>query len=141
MIRTGFTGQYEHSLDDKGRVSLPSKYKKYIEQITANPENAGQLVLTTGKHECIEIFTGEDWERMVESFNRTASLKDGNNPDDIRDKSRMTDPVSLDKSGRITINANLKKYAGIKKKVVFVGVIDRIEIWDPQKLEEYYKGR
>jgi MraZ protein len=141
MIKTGFTGQYEHNLDDKGRVSLPAKFKKYIEQVVSVPENAGQLVLTKGSRECIEIFTAEDWEKMVEGFSQNTSLKGGNNPDEIREKARLTDQVSLDKSGRIMINANLKSFAGIKKKVVFLGVIDRIEVWAADKLAEYDNGR
>ena len=141
MLKTGFTGQFEHNLDDKGRVSLPAKFKKYIEQIVSDPENAGQLVLSKGSHDCIEAYTADDWEKMVEGFNQNTSLKGGNNPDEIRDKARFTDTVTLDKSGRIMINANLKAIAGIKKKVVFLGVIDRIEIWAAEKLAEYDNGR
>jgi MraZ protein len=141
MVNTGFTGQFEHNLDDKGRVSLPAKFKKYIEQVVSSPDYAGQIVLTRGKHDCIEAFTAEAWEKMVEGFNQGTSLNGGNNPDDIRDRARYTDPVTLDKSGRVMINANLKAFAGIKKKVVFLGVIDRIEIWSAEKLAEYDKGR
>lgn len=141
MIKTGFTGQYEHSLDDKGRVSLPAKIKKYIEHIASGPEYAGQVVLSRGSRECIEIFTTEAWEKMVEQFNQTTSFKGGNNPDEIRDRARFSDTVALDKSGRISINGNLKAFAGIKKKVVFIGAIDRVEIWAAEKLAEYDNGR
>lgn len=141
MIRTGFTGQFEHNLDDKQRVSLPSQYKKYIEQIVITPENADKLIITKGKHDNLEIFPAEVWEKMVEGFGQTTSLTSGNDPDQIRDRSRYTAPVTLDKIGRITLNANLKAVAKIKKKVVFVGVVDRIEIWSADELEKFDNKR
>jgi len=141
LIKTGFVGQYEHRLDDKNRVSLPAKHKKYIEMISSDPENAGEVMLRMGSHDCIEIFPIETWNKMVETFTQNTTFNGGNSPDEVRAKSRLSDQVSIDKSGRIMINSNLKAEAGINKKVVFLGVIDRIEIWAAEKLAEYDKGR
>jgi MraZ protein len=142
VLKTGFTGEYEHNLDDKSRVSLPSKIKKYIEGIAESEETAGRVVLTkSATRKCLELFTLDDWQRMVASYNQGMSLKENKVEDSIVDVGRRTDTVTMDKAGRIMINSKLKEFAEIKKQVVFVGAIDRVLIWGAEKLEEYDKGR
>jgi DNA-binding transcriptional regulator/RsmH inhibitor MraZ len=78
---------------------------------------------------------------MVASYNQNMNLKENKVDDSIVDVGRNTDTVTLDKAGRIMINGKLKEFAEIKKKVVFIGAIDRILIWSSEKLAEYDKGR
>jgi MraZ protein len=142
VIKTGFTGEYEHNLDEKGRVSLPAKIKKYIEEAADGEELAGKIVLTKSTtRKCLEAFMADDWQRMVASYNQNMNLKENKVDDSIVDVGRNTDTVTLDKAGRIMINGKLKEFAEIKKKVVFIGAIDRILIWSSEKLAEYDKGR
>jgi MraZ protein len=131
LIKTGFIGQYEHSLDEKGRVSIPSKYKKYIEETTSNPDNRSTVVLSKGKDRCIEVFTADKWEKMVEEYTQGTKLNDESEDRTyIRKKLANSSDVVIDKSGRIIIPQFLKEYAGIGKNVIFVGVADRFEIWE-----------
>lgn len=141
MLKTGFVGTFHRKSDQKNRISLPSKHVKYIQDISSQPEYAQEVMLRMGNHNCIEIFTVEAWHKMVESFDQNTSFNGGNNPDDVRPKSSLSDNVKIDAAGRIMINSNLKADAKIKKKVVFIGVIDRIELWALEKWDEYNKKK
>lgn len=141
MLKTGFVGTFHRKSDQKNRISLPSKHVKYIQDISSQPEYAEVVMLRMGEHDCIEIFTAEAWHKMVESFEQNTNFSGGNNPDDVRPKSGLSDNVKIDSAGRIMINSDLKSKAKIKKKVVFIGVIDRIELWALEKWEAYNKKR
>lgn len=142
MVKTGFTGEYVHKIDDKDRISIPAKIKKYIEEASDSEEAAAKVVITKSTtHKRLELFMLDDWQRMVASYSQNMSLKDNRVDDSIAEVGRKTDIVSMDKAGRVIINQKLKEFAGIKKKVVFVGAIDRVLIWSEEKLEEYDKGR
>lgn len=137
MIKTGFIGEYEHTLDQKGRVSVPSKFKKYIEDITTDPDAKSELVLLKGDQKCIVGFPAEDWERMILDHKQGTTLKNITEGSDLRDLARKAVPASIDKSGRIVIPPSLKEFAGIGKHVTFLGVIDRFEIWDKEELKRF----
>ncbi len=142
VVKTGFTGEYVHKIDDKDRISIPAKIKKYIEDASDGEETASKVVITKSTtHKRLEMFMLDDWQRMVASYSQNMSLKDNRVDDSIAEVGRKTDIVGIDKAGRIIVNQKLKEFAGIKKKVVFVGAIDRVLIWSAEKLEEYDKGR
>ena len=82
FINTGFIGEYEHTLDEKGRVSVPAKFKKHIEEITKNPEARNKVILTMGDDECVSVFPVEEWGRMVTQYNQEKTLKDLNKSSD-----------------------------------------------------------
>ena len=141
-LKLGFTGEYEHNLDDKGRVSLPTKIRKYIEDHTTVAEAAGRVVLSkSSNRDCLELFMVEDWNRMVSSHIQGMSIKNNTVEDPVMDTGRNTDIVAIDKAGRIMINAKLQELASMEKGVVFVGAIDRVQVWAGSKLKEYDKGR
>jgi len=139
LIKTGFLGEYAHSLDEKGRVSIPSIYKKYIEELSSAPDAGNKLILVKGRDKCIEAFPAEAWSKMVGDYNQTRSLTDASDNREIREKSRNSFPAVIDKSGRIRIPGRLQELAGIKKTVIFIGVIDRFEIWDEKELQKTNK--
>ena len=141
VIRTGFVGKYQHNLDDKNRVSLPAKIKKYIEEVASSPEFGERIMLTKGKDGCIDGFMVSDWQMMVEKVQVNMSFKRNPDDEDLEEIAMNADQVTIDKSGRIMINADLKKYAELNKSAVFVGGIDRFRIWNPDKLAEKYNGR
>ncbi|HDQ25921.1 MAG TPA: hypothetical protein ENN43_04160 [bacterium] len=144
MLRTGFIGEYEHSLDDKDRVSIPSKYKKYVEDIADKPEARELLILAKapGKKRCIEAIPVQDWERLAEDYRKSVTLKDetGEADDKIWQKSRRAFEAVIDRTGRIRIPSKLKEYAGIGKKVIFIGAIDRFQIWGEAELKKFDSG-
>ena len=115
-----FLGEYSHSLDEKGRVVMPSKFRA---------ELAAGCVVTKGQERCLYVFPENRWEgeaarvlklprtdRRARNFSRSffASASD----------------QMLDRSGRCQIPEPLRTYAGLSKDVTVVGVADHIEIWD-----------
>jgi MraZ protein len=141
VIKTGFVGKYQHNLDDKNRVSLPAKIKKYIEEVALSPEYGERIMLTKGPDNCIEGFMVSDWQSMAEKVQSNMSFKRNPEDEELEEIAMNADQVSIDKSGRIMINADLKKHAELNKSAVFVGAIDRFRIWNPDKLAEKYNGR
>ena len=118
-----FLGEYQHTLDSKGRVVLPSKFREDLEE---------GCVITKGQERCLFVFPLDQWEREV---SRVRNLPRTSLP--ARNYARTffagaTDQ-SLDKQGRIAIPPSLRDYAGLSGDVIVVGVADRIEVWNPEQ--------
>ncbi len=124
-----FIGEYIHTVDEKKRISLPSKFRK---------EAGKKLVATRGLDNCLFLYTRDEWQRISDQI---GSL--GMAGSDQRSISRFmfagAQEVSVDSVGRILIPDYLRGFAGIKGKVVFAGVHNRIEVWDEKKWQEYKK--
>jgi MraZ protein len=116
-----FLGAYDHTLDDKNRLTLPAKFRQSF---------AEGLVVTRGLDGCLYAFRRADWDRLVES--RLATL------DSLRPEGRRLQrhffsgatEAELDKQGRVMLPAQLIGHAKLDKDVVVAGVNDRLEIWD-----------
>jgi MraZ protein len=115
-----FLGEFEHSIDDKGRLSIPSKFRADLED---------GLYVTRGLDRCLVIWDVESWRTMAE---RVRTL----NPwqADARRMQRhffsgAVGPVQPDKLGRVVVPQYLREYAGIDGEVVVVGLADRVEVW------------
>jgi len=122
-----FVGEYVHSVDDKSRVAIPVKFRNLL-------QNGG--ILTRGNDGCLVIYRMNEWEKMMEKLARLPQSKP-----DVRGYMRFllsgaTD-FAMDKQGRINLPGFLKDFAGINRKVVFVGVYDKLEVWEKDKWEEY----
>ncbi|MCS7184175.1 MAG: division/cell wall cluster transcriptional repressor MraZ [Patescibacteria group bacterium] len=122
-------GEYNHTLDNKGRISIPSKFRsKFLEGI----------IITRGLDNCLFGFTKEEWERVVKKI-VNLPLSQSN----ARAFSRLmlagAFETEIDNQGRILIPESLRKYANLNKKAVIVGVYTRIEIWDENNWENYKK--
>ena len=120
-------GTHSYSLDPKGRVSLPAKFREAFDE---------GLWLTMGQDRCLYCFPRAEWERRSSEVDAFAlSDKDG------RAFSRLffssADEVKLDSQGRVTIPQRLRETVGIKKEVVVLGVRERMEIWDREEFERY----
>jgi MraZ protein len=120
-------GTHSYSLDPKGRVSLPAKFREAFDE---------GLWLTVGQDRCLYCFPRAEWERRSNEVDAFAlSDKDG------RAFSRLffssADEVKLDGQGRVTIPQRLRETVGIKKEVVVLGVRERMEIWDRGEFERY----
>ena len=114
-------GAYDHTLDDKNRLTLPAKFREaFIDGV----------VITRGLDGCLYAFRREDWDRLVDS--RLSTL-DPLSPEGRRLQRHFFSGASeadLDKQGRVMIPAQLIEHAKLGREVVVAGVHDRIEIWD-----------
>lgn len=126
-----FYGEYEHTLDRKGRLVIPSKIREALKEAYAE-----KLYITRGLDKCLFLFTEEEWKTQENKFKAMPFTKS-----EYRRFNRMyfsgAQEVVPDKQARILPAAYLKQYAGIKKEVVFVGVSNRVEIWDSSVWKKY----
>jgi MraZ protein len=125
-----FIGQYSHSIDSKGRVIIPSKYREELGET---------FILTKGMDPCLIIYTMAEWSSYMEKMAKL-SITNASIRAHIRQFTSAAVECEPDKNGRILIPANLKKYASLEKDIVSVGVISRIEIWDSATFEEKENG-
>ena len=127
-----FRGIFHNSVDDKGRMSIPSRFREQIRDKHTTP-----LILTLGFDKCLFLYPMDVWEKVEEKLSALDTLNA-----DVRQFQRTlfkaTDEVDMDTQGRIVILPVLRKEAGIGKTVVIVGMMNRIEIWDKQKYENYH---
>ncbi len=127
----GFKGQESYSIDAKGRVNIPLKMRRVI-----TPESNDTFVLTRGTNKCVEAFPLEDWKKYEEKLSR---LNHSHEKDRffLRMILSWCEEVVMDAQQRITIPRKHLDFAGISNKVTIVGVMDRIELWNPEEFEKY----
>ena len=121
-----FLGEYQHSLDAKGRVILPAKYRDQL---------SGGAYVTRGRGGCLSVYTAQEFQDVADRV-REASKRGGRELDAARSFFAGTAEVSPDKQGRIAIPQQLREYAGLDKDVVVAGGFSRIEIWDGRRWHE-----
>ena len=115
-----FLGEFQHSLDTKGRVILPARYREQL---------AEGAYVTKGRGGCLSVFTAEDFE-VVASEVREQSKQGATQLNAARAFFSGAQEVRPDKQGRVALPQNLRDYAGLTREVVVAGVFSRIEIWD-----------
>jgi MraZ protein len=130
---TGFIGEYEATLDAKGRFLLPSGFKKQL------PDSAGEsFVINRGFEPCLSLYTSKSWKPI---FSQLSDLNDFDPK--VRQFRRYflngATQVDLDGAGRLLIPKNLMEYAGLGKDIVLVSAIDKIEIWDKVKYQQFFE--
>jgi len=122
-----FLGDHRHTLDAKGRVSLPSRFRS---------EMTGKLVVAKGLDKCLYVYPAGEYGRFVEEL----VAKEDFEPRLRKIRRFFTAgavEVELDSAGRIGLPANLRAYAGLSKDVAIAGNGNRIEIWDSAMWDEY----
>jgi len=131
----GFYGQYHITLDEKGRLSLPSKLRNVL-GANGKPLLSGAPVLCSGLDGCLCLYPEGEWQSMQERLSTLSFTRK-----DFRYFSRRlyetAATVSPDRSGRILIPAHLIKSAGLDKDLLVTGVNRWIEIWNPQRHADY----
>jgi MraZ protein len=115
-----FLGEYQHSVDDKGRLVLPSKFRDRLDD---------GLVVTKGQERCLYVFPMDRWEDEVSRVNRLPRT-DKRARNYARTFFGSASDQTLDKQGRIVLPQGLREYAGLDKDVFVVGVGERVEVWD-----------
>ena len=120
-------GEYEHTLDAKGRISMPAKLRK---------DMGDTFILTKGLDGCLFAFSQEEWLNF-ETKLKALPLSDKNARNFVRFFLAGATECEIDKQGRFLIAGNLREFAGLEKEVVIIGVLNKIEIWSKQKWQEY----
>ncbi|MCR4782601.1 MAG: division/cell wall cluster transcriptional repressor MraZ [Lachnospiraceae bacterium] len=120
-----FMGEYSHSIDAKGRLIIPSKLRDQLGE---------SFVITKGLDGCLFIYPNSEWETIEAKFREVPLTTK-----DARKFSRFffagASQMEVDKQGRILVPSTLREFASLKKEVVLVGVLDRVEVWDKDKWE------
>jgi MraZ protein len=122
-------GSFEHSVDGKNRLSIPSAWRKHLEE---------ELYVTRGMEQCLFIFSSRQFNESVQKIQQLP-FTDKNSRFFMRIFSHgASPPTELDKQGRILIPQTLKDFAEIDKEVLLVGMLTRIELWNPKHWDTFY---
>ncbi len=120
-------GEYEHTLDEKKRISLPKTFRSALGK---------QVIITRGLDNCLFVYSLSSWEGMAKKLQGLSIVHP-----ETRGFGRFmlsgAAEVEVDGIGRILIPDHQKDFAGLKKRVVFAGVSDRVEIWDAERWIHY----
>jgi len=113
-------GEYTHTLDEKKRISIPSKFRTALGK---------KVVISQGLDKCLAMYSPKEWEKIASKLGQMSFASKS-----ARDMNRFilssAHEISIDSAGRVLIPENLCSFAHIKTKVVFAGVYNRVEIWD-----------
>lgn len=126
-------GEYHNSIDEKGRLSLPTKLRSDIP--------GSIVVITQGVDKCLWLFPPEEWQRISESLMSSTSL--------FQSRARLiqrriiapAQEVEIDKTGRINIAPSLREYAGLTRDAVILGIKSYVEIWDEATYRDYWADK
>jgi len=124
-----FMGEFHHNIDDKGRLIVPSKFRR---------ELGDKFVVTRGLDGCLFVYSKEEWERQVEMLRELSFTKK-----DARAFVRFflsgATEISADKQGRMNLPEPLVTYANLSKECIIIGVNDRLEIWASDEWQGFLK--
>lgn len=129
-----FYGEFEHTIDSKGRLIIPAKFRE-----VSKTHYVEKFYLTRGLDGCLFLFTEDEWRLQEQKFKSLSFTKR-----EIRKFNRVyfsgACELNLDRQGRILIPKVLQEFAGIKREVMIIGVSNRIEIWDKKTWQDFYKS-
>jgi len=128
----GFLGEYEATLDPKGRFLLPSGFKKQLPE-----DSSTRFVINRGFEKCLSLYPIKSWEPIFAEISRLNDFDPK-----VREFRRYflngATLMELDTAGRLLIPQNLKEHAGLEKDIVLVAAVNKIEIWDKQKYQQFF---
>jgi len=116
-----FMGEYHHTIDDKGRLTLPSKVREQL---------GYDFVVTRGLDHCLFVYPKNGWTEIINKYQSLPNTKDARNF--MRFFLSGATEVNLDKQGRINIATPLISYASLEKECIIIGVNDHLEIWSEE---------
>jgi MraZ protein len=122
-----FIGEYQHTIDPKGRVIMPAKFRESLGE---------KFVVTKGLDHCLFVYPNEEWAIFEEKL-RSLPLTSKDARAFIRFFFAGASECELDKQGRILIQSNLREYAKLEKDLVIIGVSTRVEIWSRTMWDDY----
>lgn len=122
-----FIGEYNHSIDEKGRLAIPAKFRE---------ELGKGAVVTRGLDNCLFVYTFEEWKKLAEKL-AALPISQANTRAFARLMLAGAMDCEMDKQGRIVLPEYLRKFATMNKKVVIAGLFNRLEIWDEAAWSKY----
>ncbi len=128
---SSFKGSYTYAVDEKGRVNLPAKLRKYV-----SPEANETFVITRGFEKCLFVYPIDEWNKLEQNL-RNLSSYDPQHRQFIRALLELASEAQLDGQSRLSIPQELREYATIAGEVRIIGTLDKIELWDPKIYDEY----
>lgn len=121
-----FMGEYNHTVDAKGRLIVPSKFRELL---------GDEFVVTKGLDGCLFVYSSEEWKSIEEKFSQVSQFSK-----EAQKFARFffagAAICEVDKQGRVLLPATLRKFAGIEKEAVLAGVLNHIEIWSKDRWQE-----
>ncbi len=128
----GFHGEYEATVDAKGRFLLPGGLKKQL------PEGEGRFILSRGFEKCLTLYPLKSWELIIVKISQLNDFDPK-----VRQFRRQflggATEVELDSAGRLLLPASLKEFAGLMKDIILAAALDRFEIWDSTKYKQLFE--
>jgi len=121
-----FMGEYHHTLDEKGRITIPSKIRYDLGE---------EFIMTRGLDNCLFIYPKEAWNNIISKYKDLPNTKDARNFMRFFLSGAIT--CTFDKQGRINIPIPLTAYAGLIKECIIIGVDDRLEVWSKDAWEKF----
>jgi len=121
-----FYGAFEYRLDEKGRVPMPPKYRRDLED---------GLILSQGTEGCINVYPQAEWEKMANSLTSSGTLTASKMRRLKRAIFATAFSANIDGQGRVSLPVTLRKYAGIESDIVVAGVNNYLELWSKEKWE------
>jgi MraZ protein len=130
----GFLGEYEATLDPKGRFLLPVGFKKQLPD-----KDSERFVINRGFEKCLSLYPIQSWKPIFENISKLNDFEPK-----VREFRRYflngATMMELDSAGRLLVPQNLKEYAGLEKDIVLVSAIGKIEIWDKNKYKQFFEN-
>ncbi|MNJ45967.1 cell division protein MraZ [compost metagenome] len=124
-----FMGEFQHSIDDKGRIIIPAKFRDLL---------GTSFVVTRGLDQCLFVYPMQEWEVLEQKLKALPLMKS-----DARAFTRFffsgATECEWDKQGRVNLPGNLRQYAKLEKDCVVLGVSNRVEIWSRNTWEQYFQ--
>ncbi|WP_110932166.1 division/cell wall cluster transcriptional repressor MraZ [Paenibacillus bouchesdurhonensis] len=124
-----FMGEFQHSIDDKGRIIIPAKFRDLL---------GASFVVTRGLDQCLFVYPMEEWAVLEQKLKALPLMKS-----DARAFTRFffsgATECEWDKQGRVNLPGNLRQYAKLEKDCVVLGVSNRVEIWSRNTWEQYFQ--
>ena len=125
-----FIGEYHHTIDEKGRIIIPAKFRE---------ELGNSFIITRGIDNCLFIYSVDSWNKICDKLNSLPFTKK-----DARNFMRFflsgATSVELDKQGRVNVTSPLIDYANLSKDCVVIGTGDRLEIWSKSSWDLYFNS-
>ncbi len=123
-----FMGEYHHTIDDKGRLIVPSKIRN---------ELGNDFIVTRGLDKCLSIYSNSEWSKVIDKYKELPDTKDA------RKFKRFllsgATQNNFDKQGRVNISIPLTTYAELEKDCVIIGVDDHLEVWNKNNWDNFIK--
>ena len=132
-MNLSFTGEYKYSIDQKSRLNIPAKFRKALD-----PKNNNTFVVTRGFDPSLILYPIIEWQKVEQQLLLLSSIKNKDRSF-VRSIVRYATIAKYDSQGRIQIPENLLEYSNIRKEVLIIGMINKIEIWNKSDLDKIEK--